>query len=57
MATFLKTSEAPQFGELWESPIDGQSFYLVKRKFPRSNRMVCLMENLNGYCEYFVFPY
>jgi hypothetical protein len=56
MATFLETAEAPQFGELWESPIDGQNFYLVERKFPRFDRMVCLMENLKGYHHYFVFP-
>lgn len=59
MATFLDipTNETPLFGELWKSPIDGQFFYLKDRNFPRFDRMVCLMENLNGYCEYFVFPY
>jgi hypothetical protein len=56
MATFVNTVSSPLYGELWEAP-DGQFFYLVDRKFPRSNRMVCLMENLQGYLEYFVFPY
>jgi hypothetical protein len=56
MATYLNTTETPTFGQLWESP-EGDFFYLVERKFPRFDRMACLMENLDGYCEWFVFPY
>ena len=55
MAIFVDTDSSPLYGELWEAP-DGQFFYLVDRTFPRWNRMVCLMENLQGYLQYFVFP-
>ena len=57
MATYLETSETPYYDELWFSPIDNKPFWLRERSFPRSNRMVCLMEDLDGWCEYFVFPY
>jgi hypothetical protein len=56
MATYLENSDYPTYGFWWTAP-DGQEMWLVERKFPRSNRMVCLMENLDGWCEWFVFPY
>ena len=57
MATFMKTTNTPLYGELWYDEM-GQAFYLLERKFPRFNRMVCLMESVaTGYVEYFVFPY
>jgi hypothetical protein len=57
MATYLENTETPDYGWAWTSPIDNKIFYLRERSFPRSNRMVCLMEDLDGWCEYFVFPY
>lgn len=58
MATYVKDrpNVYPSYGDLWESPIDGQFFYLRERQFPRFDRMICLMENLDGYHEWFVFP-
>jgi hypothetical protein len=56
MAIYLETSEVPDYGQWWEAP-DGQELWLVERRFPRFNRMACLMENIDGYSEWFVFPY
>jgi len=56
MATYLKNAEYPTYGQWWTAP-DGLDYWLLERSFPRSNRMVCLMENEQGYAEYFVFPY
>jgi hypothetical protein len=57
MATYLDNTDYPDFGYAWRSPIDDEILYLRERSFPRNDRMVCLMENLDGVCEYFVFPY
>ena len=57
MATYLDNTDYPDFGYAWRSPIDDEILYLRERSFPRYDRMVCLMENLDGVCEYFVFPY
>ena len=56
MATYLETNETPTYGEFWTAP-DGQALWLVERKFPRSNRMACLMEDSEQNLEWFVFPY
>ena len=56
MATFLNTDETPNYGFWWN--YDGKEFWLLERSFPRSNRMVCLMQELGSdFVEYFVFPY
>jgi hypothetical protein len=57
MATFLDTTDTPYYGEAWTNPDTGETLYLVERSFPRSNRMLCLMKDENGFDEYFVFPY
>jgi hypothetical protein len=56
MATFVSELEAPLYGELWHDE-DGGVWRLIEKSFPRYNRMLCLMENRDGYSEYFVFPY
>ena len=59
MATYLEmdTAETPMYGNYWTNPETGEQLWLVERSFPRADRMVCLMENENGFVEYFVFPY
>jgi hypothetical protein len=57
MATFLNTNQTPLYGEVWVSP-EGLEYRLLERSFPRSNRMVCLVQEIGQeYVEYLVFPY
>jgi len=57
MATFIETTDTPLYGEWWTAP-DGLEYWLIEKSFPRSNRMLCLMQESNSpYVEYFVFPY
>jgi hypothetical protein len=58
MATFIKTSDTPLYGEVWVSPENGKEYVLIERSFPRFNRMVCLVQEIGQeYVEYLVFPY
>jgi hypothetical protein len=57
MANFVDNSDYPNYGEWWTAP-DGLEYWLLERSFPRSNRMVCLMQEIGSeFVEYFVFPY
>lgn len=55
MATFVDLGETPTYGQAWTNPDTGEELYLVERSFPRSNRMVCLMRDAEGFDQYFVF--
>lgn len=58
MATFIETDETPLYGQWWVNPENGKEYWLEERSFPRSNRMLCLMQECGSkYVEYFVFPY
>jgi hypothetical protein len=54
MATFVPNAEVPMHGQ-WNI-IDGEEWWLDSREF-RRNRCVCLMSNLDGFSEYFIFEY
>lgn len=57
MATFINTTDTPTYGQWYTDPNTGKSWWLESRHFPRWNRMVCEMTDLDGFTEYFVFPY
>lgn len=55
MATFIDSNEYPSYAKAYI--FEGQEWWLENRQFPRLNRMVCYMQNLDGIQTVLVFPY